>query len=100
MTPAGAEPQTRHGLSMLSQQDLSEGAPYEHPDHGRVRVVLIDEAAHTVAFESVDQRLPNTHFRPMATDDIDHFRRDAEPLPITLDLPAGEASADTNLGGT
>lgn len=83
----------------LSRKDVAEGAPYDHPDHGRVVVTLVDDDSGVVYHEQPDQRLTNSQFTEMHSDNLDTFRRIAEPLPQTLDVPDAMADADTNMGG-
>jgi len=80
---------------LLPRQDIAEGAPYDHPDHGRVVIVLVDDG--TVYYESLADRptqTPLMHDHP-----LDTFRRIVDPLPQQLDLPGATAAADTSLGG-
>lgn len=78
---------------MLDRQDLAEGAPYELPDHGRVRVTFVDEADGLVYYERIATDGPRT---PMHKAPIDDFRRRAEPLPVIVSVPTTDITCDTN----
>ena len=84
---------------MLNRQDVVADAPYDHPDHGRVVVVLIDSSDDTVYYEQANDRHTNSQFTHMHSDDLDTFRRIVDPLSQTLDLPGATATADTSMGG-
>lgn len=79
---------------MLPRQDLAEGAPYRLPDHGRVEVALIDDAAGVVYCEALDT---GTQPAPMYKVSIDDFRARADPLPVTVAVPTTDVATDTHL---
>ena len=79
----------------LPRQDIAEGAPYDHPDHGRVVVVLIDDGV--VYYEQPRSTKPLDN--PMYKTPLDRFRHIVTPAPQTVTLPDATATADTSLGG-
>lgn len=80
---------------MLERKDIAEGAPYDHPEYGEVRVVLVDGS--TVVFEQPDERLSMADSPPLHKERIEDFRRTVDPLPVSIAVPTRSIDIQTNI---